>query len=243
MKISVIIPVYNEEKNIERLLKSIKQSTFTPFEIIIVDSKSTDNTKLVAESIFPDIIYIYSSKSGPAEQRNFGSNHAKGDIFCFIDADTVVSKIFLEKVNRFYNKDFKKRKNICIFPLYIPNTFNPILFIFFLVQNILFLILQFFKPMLGGMTIVIPRDLFFRADKFSEEKRFEDLYLAHKIFTLKDAKVRGPVGYVYQSMRRFRNPFIGVYVGALYLFVAVLNIFNIHISKRHVYYSFEHKSK
>lgn len=241
MKISIIIPVYNEEKNIKRLLNSIKHSTFSPFEIIVVDSKSTDNTKLVAENIFTDIKYIYSPKAGPAEQRNFGSSVATGEIFCFIDADTVISKRFLEKVNKFYSKDFEKRKDSCVFPFYIPNTFNPILFIFFFVQNILFIIFQFFKPMLGGMTIVITPDLFLRAGRFSEVKRFEDLYLAHKISKLKDAKVRGPVGYVYQSMRRFRNPFIGIYIGALYLFVTILNLFNIHISKKHIYYSFEHK--
>jgi glycosyltransferase involved in cell wall biosynthesis len=85
-----------------KFINSIKQSTFSPFEIIVVDSKSTDNTKSVAESIFPDIKYIYSPKAGPAEQRNYGSSVATGEIFCFIDADTVISKSFLEKVNKFF---------------------------------------------------------------------------------------------------------------------------------------------
>ena len=202
-------------------------NSITPFEIIVVDSKSKDNTKAEAYKACSSIIYLHSPDSGPAEQRNHGASIATGDIFCFIDADTIINKNFLEKVDKFYSKDFEKRKIISIFPFYLAKTWNPFIFSFFLVQNILFILFQFFRPLLGGMAIVIPRDLFFKVGQFSNKKRFEDLYLAYSISKV-GGKVRGPVGLVFQSVQRFINPFNALYTASLYILVTILNIFNIN---------------
>ena len=50
MKLSIIIPTYNEEKYLPELLKSIKEQNFSSYEIIVADNDSNDNTVKIAES-------------------------------------------------------------------------------------------------------------------------------------------------------------------------------------------------
>lgn len=83
--VSIIIPTFNEEKNIERLLKSIKNQTYKEIEVIVVDDGSTDNTAKISLQ-YTKKVY----KRGHVErsaQRNFGANKSSGDYFLFIDGD------------------------------------------------------------------------------------------------------------------------------------------------------------
>ena len=52
MLISVVIPAYNRAEYIERTLKSVKEQTYRPIELIIVDNNSTDSTKLICKSCY-----------------------------------------------------------------------------------------------------------------------------------------------------------------------------------------------
>lgn len=83
MKISVIIPVYDEEKNIVDLLERIKQMDY--HECIVVDADSSDNTLNIAKRYN---VTILSSKKGRAFQMNAGAKHATGDVLWFLHADT-----------------------------------------------------------------------------------------------------------------------------------------------------------
>jgi glycosyltransferase involved in cell wall biosynthesis len=84
-KLSVIIITKNEEKNIERCLKSVKWAD----EIIVVDSFSTDNTLNIVEKYTNN---VYQAKwLGYANQRNFGVDQAKNDWILCIDSDEVVT--------------------------------------------------------------------------------------------------------------------------------------------------------
>ena len=93
-KISIVIPTKNQEKNIERLLKSLKKQTFADFEIIIVDNYSTDNTSKIA-SKFTEKVF----QAGPerSSQRNFGVKKASGKYILFLDADMVLQPAVLEQ--------------------------------------------------------------------------------------------------------------------------------------------------
>jgi len=96
VKVSVIIPTKNEEEFIEKTLKRVNNQSIPrkDYEIIISDSESTDKTVKIAKK-FADKILIKKT-SNPAKGRNYGAEHAKGDILVFLDADTILPKNALE---------------------------------------------------------------------------------------------------------------------------------------------------
>lgn len=82
---SVIIPAYNSESYIRKGLDTIKQQTFTDYELIIVCDSCTDNTEKIAHE-YTDKVYIsnYGSAGG---SRNIGLDHATGEWILFMDDD------------------------------------------------------------------------------------------------------------------------------------------------------------
>lgn len=97
-KLSVIIPVYNEESCIEKCLNSLKNQTYHNFEIIVVDDGSTDKTlNIVKKSNTP--IYHQNHK-GPGSARNLGAEKSKGEILIFVDADMTFDKDFLNDLTK-----------------------------------------------------------------------------------------------------------------------------------------------
>lgn len=92
MKFSIIIPNYNSEKWIEKLLKSIEEQTFTDYEVIVVDDMSTDASVEIVENYVDkfegDIKIIQlDEKRWNGGTRNVGVEHAKGDYILFADCD------------------------------------------------------------------------------------------------------------------------------------------------------------
>lgn len=85
MKFSVIIPAHNEESVISKALESIKQQSFTDYELIVVCDACTDRTKEIAEAYGAKVIEINAHSSGAA--RNAGLDAAQGDWILFCDAD------------------------------------------------------------------------------------------------------------------------------------------------------------
>ena len=93
MFVSVIIPTYNEEKYLPRLLRALKKQTYTEFEIIVSDADSTDRTREIAESFGVAVV----GGGLPSIGRNRGAAAAKGDFFFFFDADIIIPATFIEK--------------------------------------------------------------------------------------------------------------------------------------------------
>lgn len=94
MKLSVIIPVYNEEDVIIDCLKSLSHQIYKDFEIIVVDDGSTDNLKLKSQNLK----ILTQNHKGPGAARNLGAKHAKGDILVFVDADMTFDSKFLQEL-------------------------------------------------------------------------------------------------------------------------------------------------
>ena len=102
MKLSIIIPTYNEEEYLPKLLDSIKKQDYKDYEIIVADADSTDKTVSIARNFGCKIV-----KGGmPAVGRNNGAKVAKGDILLFLDSDLKLSKGYLKNcVSEFEDDD------------------------------------------------------------------------------------------------------------------------------------------
>ncbi|MDA1196628.1 MAG: glycosyltransferase [Nanoarchaeota archaeon] len=91
--LSIIIPTFNEEKYLPKLLGSLKSQTFSDFEIIVADNHSTDTTKAIAKAAGCTLV-----EGGlPAQGRATGAKIANGEMFFFVDADCVLQNDYLEK--------------------------------------------------------------------------------------------------------------------------------------------------
>ncbi len=89
--ISVIIPVYNGGKYIERCLDALIHSIYPSFEILVIDNHSTDDTVKIARQKGVNVLQL-TELPGPAAARNFGAQHAHGEIFFFVDSDVIVNR-------------------------------------------------------------------------------------------------------------------------------------------------------
>ena len=106
MKISVVIPVYNEEKYIHQCLSSLKSQVVQPYEIIMVDNNSTDKTVEIAKRF--NIKILRESKQGISHARNKGYNAARGDIIARCDADCILNPNWIKRISH----NFESKKNI-----------------------------------------------------------------------------------------------------------------------------------
>lgn len=100
-KVSIIIPVYNEEDVIIDCLTSLDKQTHSNFEVIVVDDGSTDNTpKLIGEHKVNKykLTILKQKHKGPGAGRNLGSKKATGEILVFVDGDMTFDKDFLKKL-------------------------------------------------------------------------------------------------------------------------------------------------
>ena len=86
--ISVVIPLYNKEKQIKRTIQSVLTQTFQDFEIVIVNDGSTDNSTIEVEKIKDSRIrLIHQENAGVSAARNKGIEEAKYELIALLDAD------------------------------------------------------------------------------------------------------------------------------------------------------------
>ncbi len=102
MNISVILPVFNEEKYIEKCLKSIQNQQIPPDEIIVVDNNCTDRTIEIAKKF--KVRVVKESKQGISYARNKGFNSAKYDIIARVDADSILPRNWIKKIKYNFTK-------------------------------------------------------------------------------------------------------------------------------------------
>lgn len=101
-KVSVIIPVYNGEKYIERCLESVLNQTLDGIEIICIDDGSTDNTLKLLQKYksYGNVKIITQKNMGPAAARNIGMKEALGKYIAFVDSDDYIET---SMYNEMYN--------------------------------------------------------------------------------------------------------------------------------------------
>lgn len=111
-KISIIIPVYNTGKHIEKCLNSIKNQTRKiDLEVIIINDGSTDNSENIVKQYiekhkeFLNIKYYSKENEGVAKTRNFGIEKATSDYIMFLDSDDYIEPEALETLEKYIEQD------------------------------------------------------------------------------------------------------------------------------------------
>src|SRR6185437_10379377 len=82
--VSVIVPTKNSAATLEACLQSIKEQTYCPIELIVVDNHSSDTTQEIAKQ-FTDMVFVQGPERSP--QRNLGARKASGHYLLMIDSD------------------------------------------------------------------------------------------------------------------------------------------------------------
>lgn len=95
--VSIIIPVYNVEKYVERCIESVLQQTYTNWELILVDDGSSDNSGFICDqySALTNVHVVHQPNMGVSRARNTGLKIAAGEYILFVDADDWISQDML----------------------------------------------------------------------------------------------------------------------------------------------------
>lgn len=204
MKVSVVIPAYNEEKYIGSCLKSVNDQEIKADEIIVVDNNSTDKTKSIAEKM--EATVIREKKQGMISARNKGFESAKYKIITRCDADVVVPRDWIKKIKQnFENKDIDALSG----PIIYHDSFLKSASI--LPSHIYLESLRIISKgnrYLLGPNMAIRKSIWLKVKKFvnlNDSRVHEDIDLSLNII-----KVGGKIGYdnslaVNVSSRRIKN--------------------------------------
>lgn len=91
--LSIIIPSYNHANLLSKAIQSVKEQSFSDWELIIIDDGSTDDTKEIVHRYSDSRIkYYFQNNQGVATAMNNGFNHAVGNYFAWLDADNYYNK-------------------------------------------------------------------------------------------------------------------------------------------------------
>ena len=189
--ISVIIPIYNESSNIDKLLE-LKASLEHNCEILIVDGGSTDGTiERLEENGFS---VKHSPKKGRANQMNYGASLASGDVLWFVHADSKLPPNALALMQEVLERDYK----IGCFHLRFDSK-NLLMYINALFSNMR---VRFRNIAFGDQGIFIRKDLFNQIGGFAPIPLMEDYRLSLDI-TKKGYKIGMAKGKITTSERRY----------------------------------------
>ena len=124
LKVSVIVPIYNVEKYLEKCINSLLSQTLEDIQIILVNDGSKDNSGNIAKEYEKNnkdrVIYVEKENGGLSDARNYGLKYATGDFIAFLDSDDYIEKNAYEEM---YNKAIEENADYveCDFIWEFPN--------------------------------------------------------------------------------------------------------------------------
>jgi glycosyltransferase involved in cell wall biosynthesis len=101
LRVSLVIPAFNEEEHLPACLDAISRQTVKPYEVIVVDNNSTDNTVAIARN-YPFVKVINEPRQGVVFARDAGFNAARGEVIGRIDVDTLLSPNWIQTVQQIF---------------------------------------------------------------------------------------------------------------------------------------------
>ncbi len=211
MKLSFVIPAYNEENYIGKCLESIFRETKGReynIEVVVVNNASTDKTKEVASS-FDGVIVVDEMKKGLVSARKAGFDAATGHLIANIDSDTVLTPGWIDKVLR----EFSQNENLVgLSGPFIYYDLSPSVnfwvriwyffgFLSYLMNRFVFKI----SSMLQGGNFIIKKEAFERAGGYSNSFDFwgEDTDVARRLHKVGEVKFTFKLP-IYTSGRRLK---------------------------------------
>lgn len=219
--ISVVIPAYNEEKNISKCLEALsRQSTSLNFEVILVDNGSTDKTVELAKKFNQkiDLKIISEKKKGRSPARKKGFDIAQGEIVLSTDADAIVPHNWVEEIT----SCFDNRKIIAVTGTCFINDCDWL-------TNTLFNFLQplgmsgyrliFGHYWLSGFNFAIRSNEYLQSGGFDENlNAIEDIDLSFKIKKIGKIKFLNNLPVLFSGRRFKKNGLMGGLMSYFVLF-------------------------
>ncbi|CAD5247763.1 MULTISPECIES: TIGR04283 family arsenosugar biosynthesis glycosyltransferase [unclassified Imperialibacter] len=165
MTISVIIPTYNEEQNIVRLIESLKRhGDDRSREIIVVDGGSSDATARLAAAA--GAVVVKTAIRRRSVQMNLGAEKASGDVLYFVHADVVVEPDYVTDISQSLSLDYESG---CYRYRFNSNSVS-------LRINAFFTRFPFLWCRGGDQTLFITKELFWNLGGFQEDYRIMEDY-------------------------------------------------------------------
>jgi rSAM/selenodomain-associated transferase 2 len=166
VKLSIIIPVLNEEENLSTTLNKLRSFRQSGHEIIVADGGSTDRSLEIAHEMADTVLV---SKAGRALQMNNGAAVASGDVFLFLHADTVLPQNAEQVMSSFCRGEFWGRFDVRLSSGRI---------IFRLIEYLINIRSRLTSIATGDQAIFIERKLFDDVGGFPEIPLMEDIALS-----------------------------------------------------------------
>ena len=222
---SIIIPAYNEEKDIGRCLSSVVRQALPKekYEVIVVNNNSRDQTKAIAQK-YP-VSVVDEKKQGYVFALRRGCQKAKGEILVFTDADTVVPKGWLEK----YQKVYQNPKIVCAGGLY---QLYPKIFLSFLIEFFLY-IFGIITKIAPGCNFSVRRKTYQQLSGFNPKINFHadtDLIMRTRRLGKTVFMTNNPV---ITSSRHYKG-----LAGIIYSLKGIINHFSLILFKKTIFYEF-----
>ena len=191
VKLSIIIPVLNEESSLSRLSSHLQSIRRQGHEVIIVDGGSADNTLALSYELADQVIV---SKAGRAVQMNSGASIANGNVFVFLHVDTFLPDNALQIIMAAMTGNAWGRFNVRL-------SSNRL--VFRLIESLINLRSCLTSIATGDQAMFIEKSLFNRVAGFPEIALMEDVALSRRL-----KKIEKPVCIkqkVITSSRRWEN--------------------------------------
>lgn len=165
LKLSIIIPAFNEAKILPTLLASLQKQTFRPHEIMVADAHSTDATREVATSFGARVV----DGGMPGSGRNRGAEVATGEYLLFLDADVVIEDpAFIEKAM----KEMEERQIDLGVPRVLPDSGRKLDEILHAIYNTYVHLLERIRPHAPGFCLFVKRSAHEAIHGFDETVTF-----------------------------------------------------------------------
>lgn len=210
--ISVVIPAYNEEKHIVRCLDAfVAQQTTYPFEVILVNNNSTDNTEKLAKEYQSKITLhiILEKEKGRGHARATGFAKAKGDVILSTDADAIAPNDWIEQMGKVFEESSVGAVT-GTGRMIDASTFKNTLATYLLPYVMHFYALLHHHYWLTGFNFGIRKSIYLQSGGFRQINGLEDIDLGFRVYKLGKIKYK-PI-WVYMSGRRFDKSVLqGVY--------------------------------
>lgn len=161
MSLSIVIPTYNEEKELPNLFRSLRAQSYQDFEVIISDNHSTDSTRELAKEFGARIV----DGGNPSEGRNNGARAAKNEIIIFFDADVTPPADFIEKALN----EFQRRELDVASADNLPMSASMRDRIFYEIANKYFHLVENIFPHATGTFIITKKDIFEKIGGFDPQ--------------------------------------------------------------------------